>query len=77
VIDGLSGAQRFFLAWALAWRDVSRPERTLQLLAIDPHSPPEFRCNQIARNLEPFYEAFGVAPGDRMWLDPAQRVTIW
>jgi putative endopeptidase len=77
VIDGLSGAQRFFLAWALAWRDVSRPERTLQLLAIDPHSPSEFRCNQIVRNLEPFYEAFGVAPGDQMWLDPAQRVTIW
>ncbi|HSN02271.1 MAG TPA: M13-type metalloendopeptidase [Acidimicrobiales bacterium] len=77
VIDGLSGAQRFFLAWALAWRDVSRPERTLQLLAIDPHSPPEFRCNQIVRNLDPFYEAFGVAPGDRLWLDPGQRVTIW
>ncbi len=77
VIDGMSGAQRFFLAWALGWRDVSRPERTLQLLAIDPHSPPEFRCNQIVRNLDPFYEAFGVAPGDAMWLDPAQRVTIW
>ncbi|MDE3083219.1 MAG: peptidase M13 [Acidobacteriota bacterium] len=77
VIDGLTGAQRFFLAWALGWRDASRPERTLQLLAIDPHSPPEFRCNQIVRNLDPFYEAFGVAPGDRMWLDPAQRVSIW
>ena len=77
VIDGLSGAQRFFLAWALGWRDASRPERTLQLLAIDPHSPPEFRCNQIARNLDPFYEAFGVTPKDAMWLDPAQRVAIW
>ena len=77
VIDGLSGAQRFFLAWALGWRDASRPERILQLLAIDPHSPPEFRCNQIVRNVGPFYEAFGVTPKDAMWLDPAQRVTIW
>jgi putative endopeptidase len=77
VIDGFSGAQRFFLAWALAWRDSVRPEMTLQWLAMDPHSPSEFRCNQIVRNLEPFYEAFGLSEGDALWLDPSDRVTIW
>jgi putative endopeptidase len=77
VIDGLSGAERFFLAWALGWRDVVRPEMMLQWLAMDPHSPSEFRCNQIVRNLEPFYEAFGVAEGDALWLDPSERVVIW
>ena len=46
-------------------------------LAIDPHSPPEFRCNQIARNIEEFYEAFDVKEGDALWLDPERRVTIW
>ena len=77
VIDGLSGAERFLLAWALSWRDVARPERVAQLLATDPHSPPEFRCNQIVANLGVFYETFHVAPGDGLWLDPDQRVTIW
>ena len=77
VLDGQSAAQRFFLAWALAWRNVSRPESTLQRLAIDPHSPAQFRCNQIVRNLEPFYEAFAVTAGDQMWLDPPERVSIW
>ncbi len=61
VIDGLSGAQRFFLAWAQVWRTKARPEEVRRLLAIDPHSPGQFRCNQIVRNLDPFYEAFGVS----------------
>lgn len=77
VIDGLSGAQRFFYAWARAWRTASRPEFALQMLAIDPHSPAEFRCNQIARNMDQFHEAFNVCQGDHMWLDPSQRVHIW
>jgi len=47
------------------------------LLAIDPHSPPEFRCNQIFRNIDAFYEAFGVTAEDELWLDPDDRVTIW
>ena len=76
-IDGLSGAQRFFLAWAQAWRYQARPEEVERLLAIDPHAPPEFRCNQIVRNLDAFYEAFGVGPTDQLWLDPARRVQIW
>jgi putative endopeptidase len=77
VIDGLTGAERFFLAWAQAWQQKSRPEETVRLLTIDPHSPNEFRCNQIVRNLAPFHEAYGTKPGDGLWLDPAQRVSIW
>ncbi|QZY50937.1 M13 family metallopeptidase [Leucobacter tenebrionis] len=77
VVDGLTGAERFFLAWAQAWQQKSRPEETVRLLTIDPHSPNEFRCNQIVRNLAPFHEAFGTQPGDGLWLDPEQRVSIW
>lgn len=77
VIDGLSGAQRFFLSWARAWRYRARTEEVERLLTIDPHSPPEFRCNQIVRNIDEFYVAFGVSESDDLWLDQAQRVTIW
>ena len=77
VIDGLTGAERFFLSWAQAWQQKSRPEETVRLLTIDPHSPNEFRCNQIVRNLAPFHEAYGTGPGDRLWLDPGERVSIW
>ena len=77
VIDGLTGAQRFFMSWARGWRQKSRDEEVIRLLAIDPHSPNEFRCNQIVRNLDEFYDAFGVGPGDASWLDPADRVRIW
>jgi len=77
VIDGLSGAQRFFLSWAQVWQYHARPEEVARHLAIDPHSPPEFRCNQIARNIAEFYEAFDVKEGDALWLDPERRVTIW
>lgn len=77
VIDGLSGAQRFFLSWAQAWQYQARTEEVERHLAIDPHSPPKFRCNQIVRNIDEFYQAFGVEPHDALWLDPAKRVTIW
>jgi putative endopeptidase len=77
VVDGLSGAERFLFSWAQVWRQASRDEETLRLLTIDPHSPPEFRCNQIARNLDLFHETFGVDEDDAMWLDPKERVTIW
>ena len=76
-IDGLSGAERFFLSWAQAWQQKSRPEETKRLLTIDPHSPNEFRCNQILRNLAPFHEAYGTQPGDGLWLAPEERVSIW
>lgn len=77
VIDGWTGDQRFFLAYAQAWRGKSRPEEIRRRIATDPHSPDEFRCNQIVRNLDAFYEAFEVTPSDRMWLAPEQRVKIW
>lgn len=77
VIDGLTGAERFFLSWAQAWQQKSRPEETVRLLTIDPHSPNEFRCNQILRNLAPFHEAYATKPGDALWLDPEERVSIW
>ena len=77
VIDGLTGAERFFLSWAQAWQQKSRPAETVRLLTIDPHSPNEFRCNQILRNLAPFHEAYGTKPGDGLWLDEEQRVSIW
>jgi putative endopeptidase len=77
VIDGLTGAERFLLSWAQVWRQAARDEEALRLLTIDPHSPTEFRCNQIARNLDLFHETFGVTEGDPMWMDPSERVTIW
>jgi len=77
VIDGMSGAQRFFYAWALAWQGKHRDADVEFLLTVDPHSPNEFRCNQIVRNLDAFYDAFSVAPEDKLWLDPHERVTIW
>ena len=77
VIDGLTGAQRFFISWARAWQEKLRDEEVIRLLATDPHSPNEFRCNQIARNLDEFHAAFDVAPADELWLDPGARVRIW
>ncbi len=77
VIDGWTGDQRFFLAFAQAWRGKSRPEEIRRRIATDPHSPDEFRCNQIVRNLDAFYQAFDVKPTDQMWLEPARRVKIW
>ncbi len=77
VIGGLTGAQRFFLSWARAWQQKSRDEEVIRLLAIDPHSPNEFRCNQIVRNLDEFYDAFEVGATDELWLEPAARVHIW
>jgi putative endopeptidase len=77
VIDGMTGAHRFFLSWAQAWQLKARDEEVIRLIAIDPHSPNEFRCNQIIRNLDAFYETFGVIDTDALWLDPKDRVTIW
>ncbi|MDQ1554139.1 MAG: putative endopeptidase [Microbacteriaceae bacterium] len=77
VTDGMTGAERFFLSWAQAWQLKARDEEVIRLLNIDPHSPNEFRCNQIVRNLQAFYETFGVTDTDALWLDPKDRVTIW
>jgi putative endopeptidase len=77
VIDGFTGAERFFLSWAQAWQLKARNEEVIRLISIDPHSPNEFRCNQIVRNIDGFYETFAVTESDRLWLDPEERVTIW
>lgn len=77
VIDGLTGAARFFLSWAQAWQQKGRDEEAIRLISIDPHSPNEFRCNQIVRNFDVFYETFGVTAADELWLEPAKRVSIW
>ncbi|MFD1859727.1 M13 family peptidase [Aeromicrobium camelliae] len=76
-IDGLTADQRFFLSWAQAWQGKTRPAETIRRLTVDPHSPPEFRCNQVVRNIDAFYAAFDVTPDDALWLDPEERVTIW
>jgi putative endopeptidase len=76
-IDGLTGVQRLLLSWAQIWQQKGRDAETIRLLTIDPHSPNEFRCNQIVRNIDAFYEAFDVTESDALWLDPDKRVTIW
>ncbi|SNU01491.1 endothelin-converting enzyme . Metallo peptidase. MEROPS family M13 [Ruaniaceae bacterium KH17] len=76
-IDGATALQRYFLNWSLVWREKSRREDQIRLLTIDPHSPAEFRCNQTAKNVPEFHEAFGVTEGDGMWLAPEDRVKIW
>jgi putative endopeptidase len=77
IIDGLSGLQRIFFGWAQVWRAKSRDAEAIRRLATDPHSPPEFRCNGVVRNIDAFYQAFDVAQSDALYLDPAQRVRIW
>ncbi|MDR1513276.1 MAG: peptidase M13 [Propionibacteriaceae bacterium] len=76
-IDDLTAGQRFFYGWSQSWRQKSRPQQEAMLLAVDPHSPPEFRCNGVVRNLDAFYEVFDPAPTDALYLPPDQRVTIW
>ena len=77
VIDGLTGLQRFFYSWARIWRSKSRPDYAELLLTVDPHSPAEFRCNGIVRNVDAFYKAFAVDSDDALWLSPNERVSIW
>jgi putative endopeptidase len=77
VIDGLTGVQRVFFGWAQVWRTKSREAEAIRRLAIDPHSPPEFRCNGVLRNMDAFYDAFEVAEDDELFLAPQHRVRIW
>ena len=76
-IDGLTAAQRFFTSWARGWRTAIRREFAKQLLSIDPHSPAEFRCNQVVANMDSFAEAYDLAPDDALWIAPNERVRIW
>lgn len=77
VIDGFTGEQRLFLRWAQLWRTLTRDEYLRQMNMINQHAPPQFRANGAVVNLEEFYSAFGVQPGDKLYLDPGKRVKIW
>ena len=77
VINGLTGDQRFFLAWAQVWRSKEREGLIRQGILTDPHSPDEFRVNGVVRNMDAWYRAFNVQPGDDLYLPPEQRVHIW
>ena len=77
VIDGLTGDQRFFLAWAQVWRTAQRDDALRQQLRTDPHSPPYYRVNGVVRNFDEWYEAFNVTPEDDLYLPPEERIRIW
>ena len=76
-VDGLTGDQRFFLSYAQAWRAKVREGAQRERLLSDPHSPPEQRVNGIVRNVDAWYKAFDVKPGDKLYLPPEERVRIW
>ena len=77
VIGGLTGDQRFFLSYAQAWQTKLREDTARQYALIDPHSPAKFRVNGIVRNVDAWYKAFNIQPGDALYLAPEQRVHIW
>jgi putative endopeptidase len=77
VIDGFTAEQRFFMGWAQSWRGKYRPEEVRRRVATDPHSPDEFRCNQVVSNLDEFYQAFDISESDKHYLPPQVRVRIW
>ena len=77
VLDGYTGEQRFFLGWAQVWRTLMRDARLRNQVISDPHSPALFRVNGVVRNMDAWYTAFGVQPGDTLYLAPEDRVSIW
>jgi predicted metalloendopeptidase len=77
VIDGFTGDQRFFLGYAQVWRSKSRDEYLRNQLLSDSHSPERYRAFVPLTNFEPFYKAFDVKPGDKMYRAPEERVKIW
>jgi putative endopeptidase len=77
VIDGLSGDQRFFLAYAQVWREKYRDGALRELVMSDVHSPSQFRVNGPLPNIDAWYAAFDVQPGDRLYIKPDDRVRIW
>ena len=76
VIDGLSGEQRFFLAFSQRWRKLQTDASLRRQIATDTHPPGEYRSDTV-RNVEAWYKAFGIAPGDKLYLKPEDRVKIW
>ncbi|MBS0575681.1 MAG: M13 family metallopeptidase [Proteobacteria bacterium] len=77
VLDGLSGDQRVFLGWAQAWRGKLRDDAVRRQVVSDPHSPRQFRVDGVVRNIDAWYAAFDIKPGDKLYLPPAERVRIW
>ncbi|HWY62557.1 MAG TPA: M13 family metallopeptidase [Rhizomicrobium sp.] len=78
VLDGFTGDQRFFIAYAQSWREVWRDSRTRRIVLADPHSPPMFRVNGVVRNSDGWYAAFPeIKAGDKYYLAPDQRVRLW
>jgi putative endopeptidase len=76
-MDGMTGDQRFYLGWAQVWRSKTREAQQIVYLKSDPHSPAQFRGDGALANQPPFYQAFGVKEGDKMYLKPDQRVIMW
>lgn len=77
VLDGVTGDQRFFYGWAQVWQTLYRDDALRQQVTVGPHSPAEFRVIGPLRNVDAWYEAFDVQPGDRYYLTPEERVRIW
>jgi putative endopeptidase len=77
VIDGLSADQRFFIAYAQAWQEKQREDAERQQVITNEHSPGKYRVNGVVRNVDAWYKAFNVQPGDKLYLPPDQRVHIW
>jgi len=77
VIDGLTGDQRFFLSYAQTWRQKSTDDSIRQLIVSNPHAPVQYRVNGVVRNMDAWYDAFDVQPGDKLFLAPENRVRIW
>ena len=77
VIDGLTGDQRFFIGWAQAWQEKQREDAERQQVITNEHSPGKYRVNGVVRNVDAWYKAFNVQPGDKLYLPPEQRVHIW
>lgn len=76
-IDGFTPDQRFFLSWAQVWRTNILPESAAQLVLVDPHSPGMYRVNGVVANMDAWYDAFDVKPGDKMYKPESERIRIW
>ncbi|SDM88563.1 M13 family metallopeptidase [Maricaulis salignorans] len=77
VIDGFTGDQRFFMAWAQVWRRLYTEDNLVARITTDPHSPSQYRTNGVVRNMDVWYEAFGVTEDDALYLPPEERVSVW
>jgi putative endopeptidase len=76
-IDGFTPDQRFFLSWAQVWRGSQRPEAAAQRILVDPHSPEQYRTNAPLTNIDAWYAAFDIQPGDKMYKKPEDRTKVW